>query len=993
MSEFIQKLFTSYKTRTDGDTRIGQLNRIWYDSETNTFRIQLDDTPGGTIIGGGGTGGGDYTLPTASTTVKGGVKIDGTTITINNQVISGFSGSYTDLSNKPALFSGSYTDLTNKPTIPAAQVNSDWNASSGLAQILNKPALFSGSYTDLTNKPTLFDGAYASLTGKPTLFSGSYNDLTDKPTIPSAYTLPTATDTILGGVKIGSNITINAGVISVAAPFSGSYTDLTNKPTIPAAQIQSDWTQSNNASLDFIKNKPTIPDIGPIQEVFSATTEPMGHADKSQSTISFNDSTRTFTISPVSGSYNVWVKGAKFVISTTRTVTIPNTTGLYYIYFDAAGALQYQTTYFDWPNQAPTAYVYWNSGTGKAPMVADERHGIVLDWQTHEYLHRTRGAAIANGFGASNYILGGNGSLNTHIQLDIASGTFFDEDLQVDVVSTNTPTANTWEQDLTGPSQIPIFYLSGTTGWVRDNPTTFPLKRGSVRPVYNLNTAGTWSTPDIDNNKFGVTFIIATNNINYPVMGVISQTQHANQNDAEAIEWNDLNLTGFPVVEFRPLYKVVYQTKTSYSNTPKATIVSVWDLRSFASVISSAASFVDANALSGTVLAPAVVTSSLTSVGTLTNLTVTNTIAGSINGSVLWINSTPAPGDPFRTAISAASGNASISLSTGLPELGSTVSWTFDTTKITFPDTTTQTTAYTGNAATATKLATARAINGVNFDGSAAITVTAAAGTLTGVTLNSTVVNSSLTSVGTLTSLAVTNSSSSPVNVTYTPASTTGQAILATGKDTQGGTGYFDFLKVTNTTSGVTNGSKTFRLSSTGAVEIVNSDYSSTLLILSNTGNLSISGDYQVSGKKAVNGPAFRAYVSTAQTLSSGSQLTVTFGAENFDTDNCFTSNTFTPTIEGYYQFNATVRIDGPASTGEIMIVLYKNANEYARGTNEGGTEQGANWYSMQVSDIAYANGTTDSFHIRIQQTSGSNKTTTAGSTISYFSGVMVRGA
>ena len=34
---------------------------------------------------------------------------------------------------------GDYADLTNKPTIPAAQVNSDWNASSGVAEILNKP--------------------------------------------------------------------------------------------------------------------------------------------------------------------------------------------------------------------------------------------------------------------------------------------------------------------------------------------------------------------------------------------------------------------------------------------------------------------------------------------------------------------------------------------------------------------------------------------------------------------------------------------------------------------------------------------------------------------------------------------------------------------------------------------------------------------------------------------------------------------------------------
>lgn len=56
-------------------------------------------------------------------------------------------------------FSGSYNDLDNKPAIPAAQVNSDWNASSGVAEILNKPTLAnvatSGSYTDLLNVPTI----------------------------------------------------------------------------------------------------------------------------------------------------------------------------------------------------------------------------------------------------------------------------------------------------------------------------------------------------------------------------------------------------------------------------------------------------------------------------------------------------------------------------------------------------------------------------------------------------------------------------------------------------------------------------------------------------------------------------------------------------------------------------------------------------------------------------------------------------------------------
>jgi hypothetical protein len=65
-------------------------------------------------------------------------------------------------------------------------------------------------------------------------------------------------------------------------------------------------------------------------------------------------------------------------------------------------------------------------------------------------------------------------------------------------------------------------------------------------------------------------------------------------------------------------------------------------------------------------------------------------------------------------------------------------------------------TTITGNAGTATILQTARNINGVSFNGSADITVTAAAGTLTGATLASGVTASSLTSLGTITSLTAT---------------------------------------------------------------------------------------------------------------------------------------------------------------------------------------------------------------------------------------------
>ena len=112
-----------------------------------------------------------------------------------------------------------------------------------------------------------------------------------------------------------------------------------------------------------------------------------------------------------------------------------------------------------------------------------------------------------------------------------------------------------------------------------------------------------------------------------------------------------------------------------------------------------------------------------------------------------------------RIVIGNGSSAVSVALSTDAVTIGSTsVALGATATTIAGLSSVTSTTfvgALTGNASTATTLQNARNINGVSFNGSADITVTAAAGTLSGNTLNSGVTASSLTSVGTLSGLTM----------------------------------------------------------------------------------------------------------------------------------------------------------------------------------------------------------------------------------------------
>ena len=144
-------------------------------------------------------------------------------------------------------------------------VQSDWNATDGLSVILNKPTIPTKNSqlendSDYVTLTELAEEGYAkdselSVVAK----SGSYNDLTNKPTIPPAYTLPTASSSVLGGVKIGSGLAVSGddGTISVESSTNTPIEDLTDFATgIQEDKIyKSTITSATTIVLPTVTNK------------------------------------------------------------------------------------------------------------------------------------------------------------------------------------------------------------------------------------------------------------------------------------------------------------------------------------------------------------------------------------------------------------------------------------------------------------------------------------------------------------------------------------------------------------------------------------------------------------------------------------------------------------------------------------------------------------------------------------------------------------------
>ena len=352
-----------------------------------------------------------------------------------------------------------------------------------------------------------------------------------------------------------------APVTSVNGQTNAVSLDALDIPFTPTATITSTNVQDAIEEVETNSSASTA-------AIFQDTKEPTGFINRTDSTISFDDSTRIFTIAPVSTFFSFYIKGQKFTKSTAQTVTIPDSSGSHYIYFNTSGVLV-STQVFDIAiieQDAYVALIYWNTDTTphSRSYFAEERHGITMDGTTHAYLHTVFGARYLSGLALGGFTIG-NGSLDSHAQFTSDSGSIRDEDI-LHVIGAQT--------------QIPILFRQGQL-WRKKAADNFPIIYSGTagytgangRVPYNQYTGGAWQLTEVTSNKFVLVHYFATNDVDSKVVGIQGIAEYNDVPAARNAASTEITtLSDLPFTEFVPIGTVIFQTN-NYANTIDARVV------------------------------------------------------------------------------------------------------------------------------------------------------------------------------------------------------------------------------------------------------------------------------------------------------------------------------------------------------------------------------------------------------------------------------------
>lgn len=352
---------------------------------------------------------------------------------------------------------------------------------------------------------------------------------------------------------------IKNGIITDGSIILSSGIEINNFSTDITLSGNSDSTvPTEKAILTNIDSK-----FDPLSAIHTLTKNPLGFLNKTSSSISFNDSNRTFTISPTGDLFQYYNKGNLIDKTVTENVQISNDNGLHFIYYDTNNILSESNI---WNNSlildnTLASFLYWNSEVSAQIMFCDERHGCMMDGTTHAYLHLTQGTLLESGGGLANIVTDDDGDLSASITFANTDTIIWDED-------------NRFSHSSRGVSDnIPIYYQTGAVSasiWNVKEDSPFPcITGGTGRAVYNEINGTTYQLTEITNSNFGIYHVAVTNDETRPYVVFLSQNEYSSTTNARNAIENEINTlitNGLPIVEFKFVGSCIFQTKSTYNN-------------------------------------------------------------------------------------------------------------------------------------------------------------------------------------------------------------------------------------------------------------------------------------------------------------------------------------------------------------------------------------------------------------------------------------------
>jgi hypothetical protein len=142
----------------------------------------------------------------------------------------------------------------------------------------------------------------------------------------------------------------------------------------------------------------------------------------------------------------------------------------------------------------------------------------------------------------------------------------------------------------------------------------------------------------------------------------------------------------------------------------------------------------------------------------------------------------------------------------------------------------------------------------------------------------------------------------------------------------------------------------------------------------------------------AGTGPAFSAYNSSNQNVTSNTWTKMIMNTEVFDTNNCYDPTTnyrFTPNVAGYYLIVGGQASAAAGGFAGGIVSIYKNGSGIRYSTKLGGTNN-TDW--SQVTGILYMNGSTDYVELFINVI-GTSPYYFTNLSLTFFEASMVRAA